>query len=37
LGDGTFFSLPECDHVAAFARSDLVLPHVTEFLAKVGQ
>jgi pimeloyl-ACP methyl ester carboxylesterase len=37
LGNGTFFSLPECDHVAAFARSDLVLPHVTEFLAKIGQ
>jgi pimeloyl-ACP methyl ester carboxylesterase len=28
----TFFSLPECGHVAALARHDLVLPHVTEFL-----
>jgi pimeloyl-ACP methyl ester carboxylesterase len=37
LTNGTFFSLPSCDHVAAFARSDLVLPHVTSFLAKVGQ
>jgi pimeloyl-ACP methyl ester carboxylesterase len=37
LRNATFFSLPKCDHVAAFARSDLVLPHVTEFLAKVGQ
>jgi pimeloyl-ACP methyl ester carboxylesterase len=37
LGNGSFFSLRECDHVGAFARSDLVLPHVTEFLAKVGQ
>jgi pimeloyl-ACP methyl ester carboxylesterase len=27
-----FFSLPECDHVAGFARSDLVLPKVIEFL-----
>lgn len=37
LANGTFFSLPACDHVAAFARSDLVLPHVTAFLAKVQQ
>ena len=28
----TFFSLPECGHVAALARHDLVLPHVKEFL-----
>jgi pimeloyl-ACP methyl ester carboxylesterase len=37
LDNGTFFSLPECDHLAAFARSDLVLPHATAFLAKVSQ
>jgi pimeloyl-ACP methyl ester carboxylesterase len=37
LTNGTFFSLPECDHVAAFARSDLVLPHVTAFLDRVHQ
>jgi pimeloyl-ACP methyl ester carboxylesterase len=37
LSNGTFFLLPSCDHVAAFARSDLVLPHVTRFLAKVRQ
>jgi pimeloyl-ACP methyl ester carboxylesterase len=37
LGNATFFSLPECDHVAAYARSDLVLPHVTAFLARVRQ
>ena len=35
LPNATFFSLPECDHVAGGARSDLVLPHVTTFLAKV--
>jgi pimeloyl-ACP methyl ester carboxylesterase len=35
LANGTFFSLPGCDHVAAFARSDLVLPHVITFLSKV--
>jgi pimeloyl-ACP methyl ester carboxylesterase len=34
LTNGTFFLLPSCDHVAAFARSDLVLPHVTRFLAR---
>jgi pimeloyl-ACP methyl ester carboxylesterase len=28
----TFFSLPGCDHVAGWARSDLLLPHVTRFL-----
>ena len=37
LSSGTYFSLSDCDHVAAFARSDLVLPHLTAFLAKVGQ
>jgi hypothetical protein len=37
LANVTFFSLPACDHVAAFARSDLVLPHVSAFLAKVRQ
>ena len=37
LTDGTFFSLPGCDHVAALARSDLVLPHIKSFLAKVRQ
>jgi pimeloyl-ACP methyl ester carboxylesterase len=37
LANGTFFSLPACDHVAAFARSDLVLPHVSAFLAKARQ
>ena len=35
IANATFFSLPTCDHVAAFARSDLVLPHVSSFLAKI--
>jgi pimeloyl-ACP methyl ester carboxylesterase len=35
LANGTFFSLPGCDHVSALARSDLVLPHVRTFFAKV--
>ena len=34
IRDATFFSLPECGHVAALGRSDLVLPHVTAFLTK---
>ncbi len=35
LANATFVSLPACDHIAALARSDLVLPHVTAFLAKL--
>jgi len=35
LINGSFFSLPGCDHVAALARSDLVLPRLSAFLAKV--
>jgi pimeloyl-ACP methyl ester carboxylesterase len=35
LVNGSFFSVPACDHVGALVRSDLVLPHVTRFLAKV--
>jgi pimeloyl-ACP methyl ester carboxylesterase len=33
----TFFSLPDLGHADAFLRSDLVLPHVTEFLATVSR
>jgi len=33
LANVTFFSLPGCDHVAGFARSDPVLPHVIGFFA----
>lgn len=35
LINGSFVSLPGCDHVAAMARSDLVLPHVSAFLTRV--
>jgi hypothetical protein len=28
-------SLPGCNHVTGFVRIDLVLPHVTQFLATV--
>jgi pimeloyl-ACP methyl ester carboxylesterase len=34
LPDGTFFVVPECDHIRAWARSDLVLPQVCTFLAQ---
>jgi len=34
LVNATFFSLPGCGHIDAFARSDLVLPNVVTFLAK---
>ncbi|MGF1470204.1 MAG: alpha/beta fold hydrolase [Rubrobacteraceae bacterium] len=33
LPDATFFSMPGLNHIQAAIRSDLVLPHVTEFLA----
>ncbi len=32
-----FVSLPELDHVEAFQRSDLVLPHVKEFLSGMSE
>jgi pimeloyl-ACP methyl ester carboxylesterase len=32
MPNATFFSLPGLNHPEAFFRSDLVLPHVTEFL-----
>ena len=35
LANATFFSLPECTHMAAWARSELVLPHVSSFLRGV--
>jgi pimeloyl-ACP methyl ester carboxylesterase len=35
LPNGTFVSFAGCEHVATLARSDLVLPHVNTFLAKV--
>jgi pimeloyl-ACP methyl ester carboxylesterase len=34
LPNVTFFVVPGCDHFGAWARSDLVLPHVTTFLAQ---
>jgi pimeloyl-ACP methyl ester carboxylesterase len=37
LANATLVSFPGCDHVAGFARSDLVLPHVTAFLASTRQ
>ncbi len=37
LPDVTFFSLPGLNHVQAAFRSDLVLPHVKEFLARVSR
>jgi pimeloyl-ACP methyl ester carboxylesterase len=33
----TFFSLPGLGHADALFRSDLVLPHVTQFLATVNR
>jgi pimeloyl-ACP methyl ester carboxylesterase len=33
LPSATFFTLPDCDHVAALGRSELVLPHIKRFLA----
>jgi hypothetical protein len=33
----TLASFPGLNHIECFLRSDLVLPHVQEFLAKMGQ
>jgi pimeloyl-ACP methyl ester carboxylesterase len=35
LPNATFVTLPGLDHFAAFMRSDLVLPHILEFLGKM--
>ncbi len=32
IPDATFFSLPECGHMATFGQRDAVLPHVMAFL-----
>ena len=37
LPTAAFFTLPECDHIAALARSDLVIPGIKAFLSKVGR
>jgi pimeloyl-ACP methyl ester carboxylesterase len=37
MPNATFFSLPGLNHAEVFFRSDLVLPHVTEFLHTVNQ
>ncbi len=34
IPNAAFFVVPGCDHFGAWARSDLVLPHVTAFLAQ---
>ena len=36
LSNATFVALDGLDHAAAFGRSDLVLPHVRAFLARVA-
>jgi pimeloyl-ACP methyl ester carboxylesterase len=35
LPNATFFTLPECDHIAASGESELVIPHLNAFLSKV--
>jgi pimeloyl-ACP methyl ester carboxylesterase len=35
LPNATFFALPECDHITALIRNDLVIPHIKAFLLKV--
>jgi hypothetical protein len=36
MPNGTLVSLPDLNHSEAFFRSDLVLPHVRKFLARVS-
>jgi pimeloyl-ACP methyl ester carboxylesterase len=35
LPNATFFTLPECDHITAAGRIDLVMPQLKSFLADV--
>jgi len=35
IQDATLFQLADCSHVAAWGRSDLVLPHLREFLDRL--
>ena len=35
MPNATFVSLPGLDHLQAFERSDLILPHVKKFLVQV--
>lgn len=35
LPNATLFILPQCDHIGAFLRSDVVIPHIKAFLSKV--
>ena len=37
MPQATFVSLPGLDHVPAFVRSDMALPHVKKFLAEVSK
>jgi pimeloyl-ACP methyl ester carboxylesterase len=37
IANATFVSLPGCDHIAALAQSELVLPHVVSFLNKLRE
>lgn len=37
IPNATFVSLPGLDHIEACYRIDLVLPHITKFLAEVSQ
>ena len=37
IPSATYFSIPRVDHLGAFYRSELVLPHVKKFLAEVDQ
>lgn len=37
MPNATFFSVPGLNHPEAFFRSDLVLPHITQFLKTVNR
>ena len=36
MSNGVFVSLPDLGHLEAYVRSDLLLQHLTEFLAGVS-
>jgi len=37
IPNATFFSLPGLNHLEAYMRSDLVLPHIKKFLAEINK
>jgi hypothetical protein len=37
MPNGTFVSFPGLDHLEAYVRSDLILPHIIKFLSGINR